>query len=1370
MTLNQRIMWTALPNGMSPDGTKLLLTVFVSPRLFTDEGPLTERLSHFPDFINWTGRHITFSVAIGPDTPTPVTVVSPARQAVLWEAMFHSMTFVQPYIYSSLAAENFHSYPAKFIRDWFVNTYSTLANTTPTEYPTLTQLGLGAGPTAPYGGLPFNADETQRAIGIIDSLLSQGVSNPFGGPAVHAIGPASAPDPLTDFEQAELFLSPLTTETAVYNPNAHPPKPQIDFHRMVSTLGQYPALLRLFGLAFDLEVPVPGSGVPSPAPVTVTPTWTPLLAATTNITPATYADPTTFLPLPRSTNPELAGGLLRMSDPVPSEPTQPAYPPVELELDGSTLKTLNFARGIYRATTSMSSSSTPSSYAPPALRSAGLAVAHTGQALDFGQGMQQSDSLDAAAELNNPIFLYAEDIARGARIDVWDDATNAWHQLCARSAVPSVGGYVIGLVPNSHVVPVPSGDEGWIELSLAGGSLGGPNDSYLSELLFRWAGWSLVAPRPGQHLSADPHQGLQPDANNPPTGFFPLQVAYAATPGTLGALRFGTTYRFRARAVDLAGNSIPFNPAATAVSFTYATNSLRYGRMEPVQSPPLVPHDPRGALSGGILTILSPGEHLERLVIRSEFYNTPDNTVGPTSRHVVPPSIAVEMAEAQGLLDSPGKTPDPAVYTTIAPLANATYADAAVVAALGGQADPGSSGQHYYDVNELAVPFLPDGLAKGAFFSTLPGIAAGLSVPFGDTTLTWPSTRGFRLEVLAGSAPPVVPSATNNYTLTVYAPKATFLTTRLSCYLDPADLDSMGLWEWLEEAGFATASLKTLAASGEMFWFTPYREVMIVHAVRQPLTVPQFTSPAITRAVGKTFALLGDTVEVDFASSQKIDVYSLWDEPFDDGVNPAGSVMLNFNAAVGEVRFDLTDDTSTSVTFPAVGPPAIPALRHDFGDTKYRLVYYEARSTTRFLEYFELNVRVTLTNTTPATADAGGMATGTVVVSSVTTPEVIYEGTVDYTEDDAAGTITAILGGAILPPVGGTATVNVRYVQPPVTRSSFETIVPPATATGYPLGVPSTARPAAPDVRYVLPLFAFADSTGISPPSIQSKRSGSAVRVYLGRPWWSSGDGEQLGVVIYHSSLGGTPIPPTPYEPFSTRYGRDPLFETNPVQIRPTLANFIGTSSTASLLTLPETGAAAPIWDIAGFDVQFDTSHQLWFADVEIDTSASGGVFSYWPFVRLALVRYQPNSLAGVECSPLVVADFVKLASDRTATLTFPTTTTVDLSIVGVGYTSGPAPESGPSVMYATVEKLMSGVTDPDLQWTGVPGSQIQLSPAFLTNDRWNWTGTVPLPAPRGSQSFRIRIEEFELIPSAVPITVVPPPAMRRTYIDTIEL
>jgi hypothetical protein len=67
-----------------------------------------------------------------------------------------------------------------------------------------------------------------------------------------------------------------------------------------------------------------------------------------------------------------------MSSTLPSN--QPAYPVAEVDLDGSTAKTLNFAQAIYNAVEVSPSQDTPANYAVPALRSSGLTLIHTGQA------------------------------------------------------------------------------------------------------------------------------------------------------------------------------------------------------------------------------------------------------------------------------------------------------------------------------------------------------------------------------------------------------------------------------------------------------------------------------------------------------------------------------------------------------------------------------------------------------------------------------------------------------------------------------------------------------------------------------------------------------------------------------------------------------------------------------------------------------------------------------------------------------------------------------------------------------------------------------------------------------------------------------
>lgn len=54
----------------------------------------------------------------------------------------------------------------------------------------------------------------------------------------------------------------------------------------------------------------------------------------------------------------------------------------------------------------------------------------------------------------------------------------------------------------------------------------------------------------------------------------------------------------------------------------------------------------------------------------------------------------------------------------------------------------------------------------------------------------------------------------------------------------------------------------------------------------------------------------------------------------------------------------------------------------------------------------------------------------------------------------------------------------------------------------------------------------------------------------------------------------------------------------------------------------------------------------FWYCDIEIDQGAS-----YWPFIRLALARYQPVSIDGAHLSEVVLADFMPLTADRWLTV-----------------------------------------------------------------------------------------------------------------------
>jgi hypothetical protein len=1309
-TNQQRVIWTACPNGIASNG-KLRISVAIGPQLLAAKSPAT--LAGFPDFADWPAAKITWQVVIGSDL-SEGTVVSAAPSSALYTALFRPSTPVDTFIYSSPTAKPLISYPSAFMHQFFAGLYGQLATSLPAGGGLHSVDDLFRG--SALGQLPPSGRElgdlVDNALGLLPAnggpvpvRQTQNVSTAIGLATALLAPPPPASGIIPNEDESAAALPPV-------------PVPEFDFHNAYSLIQRHPALLRLFGFVVDLEVPRPAE-LAGTVGLSVNPHWTPKLGAgsTVNVSPVTMTTAATWLPAPRGTSPEIAGGLLRLSD-------KGAYEVLEMDVDGATLKTLNFVQAVANAQGPRRSADTPTSYGVPALRSAGLSLSKIGNADSVYQNWLDNNVFAAAAGANppQPVTLFAEDLAQGYRVDVFESSRGRWFQLCARSAAPKpvgLGGYGIGKPP--HVVPVPAGDEGWIEPVTSE-----PQNAHVMaeppvtvpETLLRWSGWSLIASRPGKHLTDDSADSLAaPSGNAPPANaHFQLQVEYAATRGTLPTLRFGSGYRFRARVVDLAGNSLPFEPHA---SFTQTTAPVTYGRLEPVASPVIVPCAPR-----------TPGESLERLVIRSNF-DIPDDSPQITAceRHLAPPASSVELLETHGALDVKG-VPDKAAYAMLAGRDGVNYATAEVVKRFGGKHDdqPLNAGQTwlYYpprpkpSASEPAfgVPYLPDVLGRGVSLLGLPGAGAGhLMVPFDAGR--WPNRRSVRLVVQAGSKHPGVPPAGEaDGAITVFAPKASVSTVRLSSYFAADQLGSLKLWQWLEAGGHGTAALKKQILDGGHYMLTPFRELTIVHAVRQPLTAPQVRKLTSDRSAGATYTLLTGSLAANPPSSQRVDVLSVYTDPIDDGSSPQGAVDRQTKARVAEI--ELASDQSGTI--------AVRDLRQDFGDTKHHEVFYQLLATTRFAEYFTETVIVKLAGSKPVVVSHAGFAPGTVTVKGTgKKSSVTYLLGVDYAEDDQTGSLARITSGSIT----AGAEVEVQFVAPPITRSSLEKAAKPPTASGFRLSVPSSARPPAPDVRYLVPAFSWDRKT------TSSVRHGNLLRVYLGRPWFESGAGELLGVVIPQPTAGSGL--PTNILPLTSGYGSDPVFNTGSV-VTPSASDFKLAVAVGKELLLAEQSDATPWVNVAGHKVAFDSQRGLWYSDIEISAGAS-----YFPFVKLALVRYQPGSLAGLELSRVVQADFLQIAPDRSLSLSFPSAKSVQVTVTGPAYQATSDPDTA-DLIRAEVQEATIQTSDDNLRWTTVPAGSAGVVLKVISDKASGrvWQGKVTLPAARGTKKFRIAVTEFE--------------------------
>jgi hypothetical protein len=893
------------------------------------------------------------------------------------------------------------------------------------------------------------------------------------------------------------------------------------------------------------------------------------------------------------------------------------YDVVEVDVDGAAHKLLDFAFNLDYLYYVNRTNNSPTRFGLPSLRSAGFSTTRVARAVRLNSRFNTAASQNAAivASPQNGPVLTAEDVTRGYRVDVWDSITSKWHSLCWRD-----GTYHF-LNPDlvRHLPP----DEGFISLATTTSADGTTTDLRLPESLFRWAGWSLAVPRIGRTVGSDSKPA---DPQNPAQTDFKLEVQFKTVKGTLPRLRFGASYQFRARAVDLAGNSLPPDAVIDA-SFTIPSPPEPYLRFEPVAAPVVV-------LRQALSETATPGESVERMAIRSNF-NTPAGAV--SERHIAPPKVSEEMAEVHGMFDTPTGL-DKRAYATI----------------LNHDGDFGVDPTHPdqpvpHPEAQLALPYLPDPLSLGAGWIGLPQTPDNTfsPVPF---TGKWPDERPFRIALREGTDAPVFTETPAERVLTVSLAKAEEVQVRLSSYLDAAGLAKMAIWEWIVQTNPPNLGLfQQFALEGRHWMLTPPRTLTLVHAVQQPLLEPQFQTLASSRKSGETRARLLDDIVINGKSTEKIDIQAAWNEMIDDG---------------GPDPQPKTPPAQARA-FEEIVPRGAQIQKidgfHEFHDTKYRKVTYTAVATSRFREYFP---------------------------NSMTRPES------DFTRESVPVTIDVL----------------------------------------------NAARPAAPKVLYVLPSFGWSqEAVGTW---TFSRRAGGGLRVYLDRPWYSSGEGELLGVLLWgcppvqHATFNAFETPDF-LKPYVTQWGVDPLWpaEALPSQAAPLPDHFRNAVAKESGLSLEELPAKTEVpITVMGHAVGYDNDRKLWYCDIELDAGVA-----YVPFIRLALARYQPKSLPDAHLSRVVLADFAQLLPDRSASIAFDSfdKTLLQVAIAGVIHRA-----AGQSLMQVTIEEQPPGGVG-DVAW--VPRSTTTLLPVPGPGETTLWSAPLRLPAERGVRPFRLRIEEFEV-------------------------
>jgi hypothetical protein len=1332
MAASQTILCTTVPNGFDVDNDVFQVSLVFSPRLRSDADTT---LADFADWLDWptTLASMTFEVEFQDLglTATPTVVSSP--DSARWGALFPSNTLVRGFGYDGLDHRRLFSYPTRSLLDFFADRWGRFGGTDYDDYISFDDLAAADG-FDPIGFEQLgDLKETgparkARLLAQIDHALDPISNDPTKWALQPAVNPLSTPDGTAlELLKWERFHRRGRSDRAT---TLTPQTPTLyDFHEIVALSGDFYQLPRMLGLVLDLTFPSTrvlfGAGS-ADTRVRVIPTWTPKLEPPPDPDSVPFTrceigggDSThapAFVAIPKTATSDYVDRWLNLGD-------ANKFDVFDVDVDGGASRSRGFADNVSRSRKDNKkySFATPDSYALPHHSSAGLQVARFDRATQSttqfaGHLALNSQLVDANGDPSSgtPPDLFLDDLVRGIRVDVKHSATFL-------SLMRRTGQY--HFLNQGGAGDVDIDEEGIVTggVTSAGGTDGDANDIYQGETLVRWKGWSLANHLIGQAVGPDdqPSDGVEDQSNAP------FLSTFTVPPGTLPRLRFGESYQLRARAVDLAGNSPAPEDTEPAGA---ASPAVTFHRYEPVASPVVVYRDvPAAPDDPG----LHHGDTAEILVIRSENGASLDSAAGVSARHLLPPKVAQGFAELHGVLDTgAGGALDPSVYDHVAELDAGDLANHP-----DGVDDPTTPGSKAFPVDHLDLNYLPDPLARAAVLRDLPPTGAL------NTTITlmrmypggWPDYETWRVDLVGGPVSQWAIDNTNRV-LTITLAKADVFEPRASSALFSTDLDLMGVWAWIVAMNSPVpTALMRAAQTGSHWMLSPWRRMKVIHAVRTPLAdpdLPEGSFNAFKQQIGDTFAVLQRQLIFHRKSTGRVDIIGNWQMKIDTGPGGADpTVPHDFQAVAGSLTLDRAKPD------PIVPGEELFTIDHEFGDTKYRLVDYHPVATSAFVELFRQTTSVTPSGTDPVVVDPRGIEAPTVKVTDPLTDLEFTQAragmpaTGDYMVDEVAGTIarTPLSTMADGQPVG------VSYVAQEVNTEG-----PPRTRT-----IDSSARPAAPKVKWALPTFTWSGTGSSGDPHT---KQGGSVRVYLERPWWSSGDDEQLAVVCWPLPVGQTPQMPKAYEPYATQWGTDPTHLSTDAVGYPVPADFTlaaGYPSLPASLPFPELGGQPVV--IAPHDVGFDADRDLWYCDIEVYLGEAA--LSYNPFIRLALARYQANSLDTVALSPIVLADFVQLGNDRAMSMVArtPTTRVVTLS----GRTSIATDGGGPNRVRFRVETQAAGISDPDLGWTtldarfgrtSVPQDQT-VDPTITSTNLAFWTTELTVAS---TGKCRIIAEEIE--------------------------
>lgn len=1384
-----------------------MLSCFISIQL--DAGRRS-KLADFPDIIGWMQKIADADFFIQWDKKAPVAAepLSAKWDSELYSRLFHGDIQVKTFTVPDVAKFVIKSYPALHIQQYIFDTYKEIGNLKPDELPTasfytkqFTRLNdissVQLKNTKPLTG-------TSRKAGLNDFVVQGNAGAKTAQNQLKTkktIGFNATANPKQDFGQFINFHQRVDLKKLQLKPI---PKPEFEYHDMLSILTSYPVIMRKLGLVIDFEL---GSAPPAAnGTVRVLPANLGLETDATLSSPATAFQFTGngFYAAPKAGS-QIDKGYLTIGG--------AGFDVVQIDTDGAAMKlashvdTVNLNMGkklvdrsnYIRPVNKFSRSKNVMLFnagkisnlnaVPPAdeddddddpeeglpsLRSAGIGILKNGLAESILQKFIRSVDLTkitfaSTAVLNNqallntaasktqvtpaaptttqpvvsnpktkrvgnvsplranrqisgvrmqaltaafqqveyiPVpteFLYADDLVFGYRLDIaYDDKPDTWYSLHKRKmsyAFAPVG------QPEQPVVLDPGDelDEGCIHLSLTEDEEDG-DEKKVNEVIARWEGWSLSVPRIGKGINNEGAEVSSDDEEKKKYKLdketpFRLQVDIKPAPKSLPRLRFGKKYRIKVRTVDIAGNGMPHDvqPENTAQTIR---SGIEYRRFEPLSSPVLLQGD---EITGGDKKMIRDrdGESLQHMVIRSN--------AGVDTRTYEDKNITTVVVDgtAKGTL----KYHYEAVRFITAPRGSQQLAE---VHGMFDEAmrDPAKAMEAYQFITSRDKEYKDEGKTK----------AVQLPVSTGQVDID------YLADPLAAG---VVFTMRSNTTFET--PWKRGQSRKFSFHFDEEVQEGNSGKKFSNEQWRNPRSVKIrlVEGSGEPEWKDRVFTIFLPKAAIVEISYASFWAPeALER-----YSALMPRLQVG-ANGVKVK------ETANKGLHWMFSPWRKIRL-VHAVQQPLEAPVMSKLT----------RVERDYNDTSAQLlttIKVHGAST----EKMDLAAQWTewiddLSQPEPVNQAFSTHVETVPVIYNDNTLELIKTPATKNPKPDWLPPLTHLFGDTKYRKVGYIPSATTRF------REYFTGIIDTGRLKADPvplsregekveLTMLSTARPVVPVLAYVVPGFLWQKS----PERDRQKRNvrTGTIRVYMRRPWFSSGDDERIAVILPPD--GVEPERNPVYKKYCTLWGLDPVFDTdklpNSYSNYPRKNHFTGTDVIYDTVKLAEENV--PV-QVAAYKVFFDKEKQLHYADISVDAGNA-----YFPFVRLMLARYQQHSLrekgTDVCLSQSVQADWIQQVPRRLISFD-PTGSTFRVQLEGPSsFRAG-----GRVRINITVEKALVPKTDDAFIGVNVPGEQSVVFNRDYTLDarqvgggKISFEETVRLTGISGS--YRVVVREYELHPN----------------------